>query len=85
MHFKSEQFQCHVDSKTYVAYASELGLAPGAHAGSLVSIDGNDFQYSSTDYDASHEDVTGWRYKPTWETLNKSNMFLGASVLIIND
>jgi hypothetical protein len=85
MHFKSEQFHWQEMSKTYVAEASELGLAPGTHAGTTVSINGMDFYYTSTDYDASGEDIAGWRYKPTMATLQKSPVFVNVRVLIIND
>ena len=85
MHFRTEQFQLQEQNKSYVAEASELGLGPGTHAGSVVSLNGNDFQYYGTDFDASGEDVMGWRYKPTMATLQKSKAFAGWTVLIIND
>jgi hypothetical protein len=85
MRFKSEQFQYQEQSKTYVAEASELGLAPGTHAGSVVSINGFDFHHYGTDMDASDEDVMGWRYKASTATVQKSPVFAGTTVLIIND
>jgi len=84
MHFRSEQFQWQEGSKTYVAEASELRLQPG-RVPVVVSINGNEFAHSSTDRDASDEDIAGWRYKPTPETLAKSPVFSGTSVLIVND
>jgi len=84
MHFRSEQFQWQEFSKTYVAEASELRLPPG-RIPTVVSINGNDFSHSSTDRDASDEDIAGWRYKPTAATLAKSKAFSGVQVLIVND
>lgn len=84
MHFKSDQFQWQEFSKTYVAEASELRLPPGRIPTEVI-INGNAFAYSSTDKDASDEDIAGWRYKPTAATLAKSKTFSGVQVLIVND
>lgn len=84
MRFKSQQFQWQAASKTYVAEASELGIAVG-QLDPVVNIDGNHFVYSGTDRDASGEDIAGWRFKPTQASLFKNPSLEGASVLIIND
>lgn len=84
MKFKSEQFQWQEFSKCFVAEASELGLRPGALP-TVVSINDNTFAFDTTDFDASHEDIAGWRFKPTLATLAKSATFSGVTLLIIND
>lgn len=84
MHFRTEQFQLQTENKSYVAEASELGLGPGTMAPHLY-LNGNLFQYHSTDYDASGEDIAGWRFKPAMQTVQKSPVFAGWTVLIIND
>lgn len=84
MHFTTEQFMLQPENKSYVAEASELGLAPGSMAPYLF-LNGNLFQYYGTDRDASGEDIAGWRFKPTMRTLQKSPTFAGWTVLIIND
>ena len=84
MHFRTEQFMLQPENKSYVAEASELGLAPGSMSPDLYLND-NRFQYYGTDFDASGEDVMGWRFKPAMSTVQKSPTFAGWTVLIIND
>jgi len=84
MHFRTEQFMQQPENKSYVAEASELGLGAGQAVPHLYLND-NLFQYYATDYDASGEDIGGWRYKPSMGTLKMSPAFAGWTVLIIND
>lgn len=84
MQFRFEQFQQQPEHQLYVAEASELGIAPGCFT-PVVSINGCEFQYSSTDFDYSGEDVAGWRYKPTIDAVKRRMSLVGWHVLIIND
>ena len=84
MRFETHQFQLQEMNKLYVAEASELGIPPGMMSQHVI-LGGMDFMYYSTDLDASGEDITGWRFKPTMSTVQKSPTFAGWQVLIIND
>ena len=82
MNFKPAQFEYNPDTRTYVAEASTLGIgAPHKY----ISIDGYAFVFTHTDKDASGEDVYGWNYKPTMNSIGLNSALHGHRVLIIND
>ena len=82
MHFKSEQFSYNPGTKTYVAEASELRIGwPGTY----IYLDGSAFMFTHLDKDASGEDIAGWNFKPTMNTVGLNPGMNGARVLIIND
>ena len=82
MNFNPAQFEYNPDTRTYIAEASTLGIgAPHKY----ISIDGYAFMFTGCDADASGEDIAGWRFKPTMNSVQLNSALAGCGVLIIND
>lgn len=82
MNFKAAQFDYHLVGKSYVAEASDLRIS---NPGEYITIDGYAFVFTHADKDASGEDVYGWNYIPTGNSLSLNPALAGHRVLIIND
>lgn len=82
MRFLAHQFQHQLENRSYVAEASNLQIGQPAWN---ISISGFMFTLAHVDHDASGEEVVGWNYKPTMETVNRNSALAGYKVLIIND
>jgi hypothetical protein len=82
VNFKPAQFEYNPDTRTYIAEASTLGIGSPAQ---YISIDGYAFMFTHADTDASGEDIAGWRFKPTMNSVSLNSALAGCGVLIIND
>ena len=85
MNFNAANFDYDPVKKLYTAEASTLGLPPGETPGLHITIDGYAFVGTHCDYDASGEDLMGWNYAATGNTVALHAGFAGHRVLIIND
>jgi hypothetical protein len=92
MHYRASQFD--LNGKVYVAEASELntarimGMLPSGCQGIMLGEPGSwcgEFVFIHYDYDASGEDIAGWNFLPSMETVQKMPTMAGRKVLIIND
>jgi hypothetical protein len=82
MNFKESQFSYNLATKTYVAEASDLRISS---PGQYVTVDGYAFVFTHADKDISGEDIMGWRYAPTGNSLSINPALAGHGLLIIND
>lgn len=82
MSFQNKQFDYNPDTRCYVAEASTLGVS---RPGNYISIDGYAFVFTHADHDAVGEDIAGWRYKPTANSVALNSALAYCTALIIND
>ena len=88
MRFTTDKFSYNSRSKTFTTDASTLGLGQVPQRLTLTNPETNgaaDYYMIGTDKDESGEDIMGYLYKPTMESVQRNHAVAGTRVLIIND
>ena len=98
MRYKESQFAYNPNTKVYCEEASTLGVnadkacygpLPSGLVGITLVLPGcrgaAEFVFSHEDLDASEEDVAGWNFVPSHQTLKQYPFLEDVRVLIIND
>jgi len=97
MFYKASQFDYNPIDKSSVQELSTLGVPPGKSVmgqmpsgltGVVLLFSGDipvEYVFTEADYDASGEDIAGWRFNIAKHSALQHPTLRGARVLIIND